>query len=252
MTSPPNTPRAPVPEEDAPLDPRLARLFDQYRSSELFRSERALAEDADAPDRVDVAALAQGRIHEPWQRRALARQLIAGASSIERALPALAVPDDDVDDPPAPAWRGFIVLSAAAAILVAALGLAGFLGTNRLCSGARITDGTGQEMRSRSKHGSHRVLVTSTEPAYAALARVVDAKVIVETIDAHRLTVLLNANEETLLPLDREITPIASERWLVLLSAEPFEGVLAELFAQAARGDVPSGCELREFLVHSD
>ncbi|MBK6939353.1 MAG: hypothetical protein IPH13_03975 [Planctomycetes bacterium] len=251
MTSSPNTPRAPEPEEDAPLDPRLARLFDQYRSSELFRSERALAKDADAPDRVDVAALAQGRIREPWQRQALARQLIAGASAIERALPALAVPDDDVEEPPAPALRGFIVLAAAAAILVAAFGLAGTLGGALLGSHARIASGSGEEMRSLSEEGTRRVLVTTARPAHAALARVVDGKLIVEMVESDHLTLQLNPNEETLLPLDREITPSASERWLVLLSAEPFEGVLAELFARAARGDVPRGCELREFLVQS-
>lgn len=252
MTSSPNTPRTPEPEEDAPLDPRLARLFDQYRSSELFHSERALAKDADAPDRVDVAALAQGRIREPWQRQALARQLIAGASAIERALPALAVPDDDEDEPPAPALRGFIVLAAAAAILVAAFGLAGILGGAGLDSHARITRGSGEEPRSLHEKGARRVNVSSARPAHAALARIVGANLIVERVEADRLTLRLNPNEETLLPLDRELTPSTSERWLVLLSAEPFEGVLAELFARAARGDVPRGCELREFLIHSD
>lgn len=251
MTSP-NTPRTPSPEEDAPLDPRLARMFDQYRSSPLFSSERALAQNADAPDRVDVAALAQGRIHEAWRRQALARQLISGADALEQALPALAVPDDDVDAPPTTAMRGTIVLAAAAALVAFAYALIASMHGAGLGATIRITDGPGREMRSRPELGPHRVVVTSNHAAYAALARVVDAKIVVEPVERDQLTLQLNAGEETLLPLDREITPRGVERWLVLLSAEPFDGVLADLFARAAAGDVPRGCELREILVHAD
>lgn len=249
MTSSPNTPHAPEPDEDAPLDPRLARLFDQYRSSELLRSERALARDADAPDRVDVAALAQGRIREPWQRQALARQLIAGATAIEHGLPALAVPDEDDESPPARPLRGFIVLSAAAAILVAGLGLAGFMSGGGANRSAKLTDEGGLVVRSQPDDGPRRVEMTWDHAVHAALARVSDSRIVVEAVELDRLTLRINANEPTLLPLDRAIMPQGTERWLVLLSAEPFEGVLADLFARAASGDVPRGCELREFLV---
>lgn len=249
MTSP-NTPRTPEPEEDAPLDPRLARMFDQYRSSALFSSERALARNADAPDRVDVAELAGGRMHDPRQREALARQLISGERAIERVLPTLVPADDVVASPPRRSLRAFIFLSAAAALVVAAFGLGTLMLDVALGSSARITDGTGQEPRSGSERGPHRVVVTSHEAAYAALARVIGDAIVVEPLERDQLTLRLNPDEETLLPLDREIVAHGEERWLVLLSAEPFSGLLADLFARAARGEVPEGCAVREILVH--
>lgn len=232
------------------VDPEIERMLAQLRASELFETERWLAQTSDCPDPSELLLLARGEVAGP-RKESLARHLLACPRCLETNLEVLSRPQVPVAVAPVSTVRSrprLSLLAAAAALMIAALMLGeAFRPGVRGPSGAFLVDAYGLETRGVEQGADasrRRLLVVTEDAGYCSLARLrgTGSAATAEAVDGAAFSTKVAQREEVVLPLDRALDVAGPETWLAIFSSAPLDAKQVEAIAErAAKGSVDAG-----------